>query len=160
MADMLVHNDPVIRERVCMALSVLGGLADGRTAIVHNAKILTNLSLLIDDPEEAVRMKAATCLEMVARFFLGTGNSSFKLTVWVSVVTLVTIMCAQLIVKTNRVLYAAWILFENTTCTTCWKLNSVSYNPCSCRRTGRFWIYSDAAGRSVQRCRTHRSGTF
>lgn len=70
MADLLVHPMPDIRERTCMALTIIGGLADGKAAIVRNRTILKNLARLLDDEEDAVRMKAAACLFRISEFWV------------------------------------------------------------------------------------------
>ncbi|KAI4459361.1 rtdr1 [Holotrichia oblita] len=69
MADLLVHDEPDIRERTCMALTIVSGLADGKAAIAQNKTILGNLSCLLNDSEAAVRLKAAECLYMLSEFW-------------------------------------------------------------------------------------------
>lgn len=70
MADLLEHQDPTIRERVCMILTTISGLADGRMAIVQNPTLLSNLVNLLNDPEGPVRIKAAATMEMISRFWV------------------------------------------------------------------------------------------
>nr|XP_022918801.1 radial spoke head 14 homolog [Onthophagus taurus] len=67
--DLLNHENPVIRERACMVLAVLAELADGKEAIVRHPKLLYYLALTLDDVENAVRIKAATVVEVVSDFW-------------------------------------------------------------------------------------------
>lgn len=66
MADLLTHKDPTVRERVCMALRTIAGLGDGKQAIVSNSIILENLMKLLQDSESSVKIKAASCIEMIS----------------------------------------------------------------------------------------------
>lgn len=69
MADLLVHHEADIRERTCMALTIVSGLADGKAAVVQNKTILGNLARLLNDSEAAVRFKAAECLCSLSEFW-------------------------------------------------------------------------------------------
>lgn len=67
MTDLIVNENPAIRERTCMALTAIACLADGKDAIVKNYHLLVNLVHAVDDVDAAVRIKAASCLEMCSR---------------------------------------------------------------------------------------------
>ncbi|XP_031344403.1 radial spoke head 14 homolog isoform X2 [Photinus pyralis] len=67
LADLLSHELPEIRERVCITLIILAGVADGRAAIVQNKLLLDNLAKLMDDQQSGLRFKAAMLLEMLSR---------------------------------------------------------------------------------------------
>lgn len=67
MIDLLQANSKEVRERICMALTVLAELADGAEMLVLNTTFLENLAAVIEDPFPAVRIKAAALLEMLTR---------------------------------------------------------------------------------------------
>lgn len=74
LADILVDDDPAFRERVCMALTTIAGLWDGKNAITRNEVLMTNLATLFQDDEGAVRIKAAACIEMVSRSWMNADD--------------------------------------------------------------------------------------
>lgn len=67
LADLLVHEKPIIRERVCMTLTTISGLSDGRGAIVKNKLSLKNLEKLMNDSYEAIRNRTAILIESISR---------------------------------------------------------------------------------------------
>lgn len=71
MVDLLTNECPEIRERTCMALTAIACLGDGKDAIVKNYHVLVNLAHAVDDVDSAVRIKAACCLEMCSRSWMG-----------------------------------------------------------------------------------------
>lgn len=70
MADLLVDDDPTMRERVCMCLITIAGLADGKEAIVRNDLMLQNIKKLLDDEDPAVKTKVAALLEGISRYWM------------------------------------------------------------------------------------------
>lgn len=56
-----------IRERVCITLTTLSGIASGREVIVKCNLLLNNLAKLMDDKEETIRFKVAILLETISR---------------------------------------------------------------------------------------------
>lgn len=71
MIDLLRSVSKEVRECICMALTVLAGLADGAEMLVKNTTFLENLAAVIEDPIPAVRMKAAALLSMLTRSWMG-----------------------------------------------------------------------------------------
>lgn len=70
MFDLLLSKSKEIRECCLMALSIMVGLADGREILVNNRTFLENLAAVIEDPSPAVRVKAATLMEMVSKTWM------------------------------------------------------------------------------------------
>ncbi|GJQ82072.1 hypothetical protein Trydic_g6944 [Trypoxylus dichotomus] len=70
MADLLIHKEPDIREKACMALTIICNLANGKTVIAQNKTILKNLSTGLVDREAAVRLKAADCVQNIAEYWV------------------------------------------------------------------------------------------
>lgn len=67
LADLLTHQMAEIRERVCITLTTLSGIASGREVIVKCNLLLNNLAKLMDDKEETIRFKVAILLETISR---------------------------------------------------------------------------------------------
>lgn len=72
MLDLLLSDKKEVREHTCMALTVMAGFAAGCEMLVTNTTFLENLAAVIEDDYAAVRMKAATLLEMVVSNWMGT----------------------------------------------------------------------------------------
>lgn len=54
-----------------MALTVLSGHSDGAQVLLRSTIFLENLAMVIEDPSPAVRIKAATLLEMLTKNWMG-----------------------------------------------------------------------------------------
>ncbi|KAF5308854.1 hypothetical protein FQR65_LT00554 [Abscondita terminalis] len=67
LADLLDHECEIIRERVCMVLTVISGLSDGKCAIVRNKTALENIEKLMFDPFETIRHKNSLLIESISR---------------------------------------------------------------------------------------------
>lgn len=67
MIDLLMSKNTEVRERTCMTLIIMAGMADCCEMLVKNVKFLENLATVIEDISPVVRIKAATLLEMLAR---------------------------------------------------------------------------------------------
>lgn len=67
MIDLLLSKSEEVRERACMVLTTLAGMADACEMLVKDVKFLENLADVIEDISPVVRIKAATLLEMLTR---------------------------------------------------------------------------------------------
>lgn len=72
MADLMVHDEDVIRERTCMALTIMAELDAGREMMCKNQLLLDHLALIVEDTVSPVRMKAAVLIEMLSRVWMGS----------------------------------------------------------------------------------------
>lgn len=71
MINLLRSNSEVVRESICMGLTVLAGLADGAEMLLKCPTFLENLAAVIEDPFAGVRIKAAALLEMLTKNWMG-----------------------------------------------------------------------------------------
>lgn len=82
MADLIVHDDDIIRERTCMALTIMAELNSGRKMICKNKLLLDHLALAVEDIVPAVKMKAAVLIEMLSRVWMGMQYNNYF--IWLS----------------------------------------------------------------------------
>lgn len=67
----MLHDDDTIRERTCMALTIMAELDAGREMMCKNQILLEHLTLNVEDIVAPVRMKAAVLIEMLSRVWMG-----------------------------------------------------------------------------------------
>lgn len=80
LADILVSDDPFLRERVAMIYITIASQSNGGVAITGNPLIISNLVKSLSDRLACVRLRAAEVLEMLARnwksnFFMNNSKS-------------------------------------------------------------------------------------
>ncbi|KAF5301439.1 hypothetical protein FQA39_LY02168 [Lamprigera yunnana] len=71
LSDLLIHENFKIREIVCITLTNIAGLSDGKGVIITNKITLKNMKLLMNDECECVRHKNAGLIEMISRSWFG-----------------------------------------------------------------------------------------
>lgn len=71
MVNLLMAENPVIRERTAMALWSLAKLTKAREMIAANKELLRNISVCVEDQYEEVRLHIAKLLQTVSEFWKG-----------------------------------------------------------------------------------------
>lgn len=67
-ADLLVSNDPYVRERAALIHVIMGHQAAGREAVLSNCIAVSNLFEGLDDQITPIRLKMAQAVESLAHF--------------------------------------------------------------------------------------------
>ncbi|CAG9835956.1 unnamed protein product [Diabrotica balteata] len=70
LTDLLMDENPAIRERTARALKILAKLAEGKTKIVKNSTLLHNLAACSEDNNKKVRLQVALVLQNIAEFWM------------------------------------------------------------------------------------------
>lgn len=71
----MVSGDPFIRQHTLMILKVLAMQPHGKMAIVKNKVVMKNLSNLLGDDDNVVRLTAAQTALSLAMWYFGKGVS-------------------------------------------------------------------------------------
>ena len=71
MTDLLVSDDPYLRERTAATYATLATQAAGRSAIMSNLGTLLNLSRGLEDHLAAVRLQTARVLQELVQDYCG-----------------------------------------------------------------------------------------
>ncbi|XP_008206988.1 radial spoke head 14 homolog isoform X2 [Nasonia vitripennis] len=67
LSDLLISEDPYLRERVALVFTTIANQSAGRESILKNLGVVANLSKGLNDCLAAVRLKVALVLESLAR---------------------------------------------------------------------------------------------
>ncbi|XP_017778570.1 PREDICTED: radial spoke head 14 homolog [Nicrophorus vespilloides] len=69
-SDLVIDEDPAVRERVCMVLATISNLLDGKYSILKNHRMINNLARILNDEEPAVRMKVIVLIEKLSKVWM------------------------------------------------------------------------------------------